>query len=530
MFGKEKRQQIERLRQKFGKKPDQREVNYDDVSIYFNITKNDSEENIVDDVTWNDLEMDAVFERMNYTNCYIGEQKLYKQLHCLQQENLEDRALDGLVQYFSEHEEERLEMAYELRSIGKRHESYHLPKFLFHAEAMAVGQVWIFRVLQVLLFGSLFLGILYHSNLCYGIALCTAMINLGIYALNKITYESLLFSLLNTKYMVSFAKKVSKKEKYRQHLGADRVDTAIKELNQLTYMIGNYQYKKRYMWTAEILDLVRDYLIGMTLWDLTAFRRITKIIHGKLGYLLELYEYIGQIDLAISIVSFRASLPFYCEPKWTEQKELKMKKLYHPLVDQPVSNDLMLERHCMITGSNASGKSTFIKAVAVNAILAQSIHTCMAEAYRMPVMRVMTSMTVRDDILSGESYYMRELNYLKRMVDVVSSDRVTLCIIDEILRGTNTQERLAASEAALNYLAEKNCIVIVATHDMELAESLEGRYHCMHFGNYFEDGKIVFDYKIKNGYSRAQNAIKLLEVMGFPKSIVERAECCKKEK
>ncbi|MGN0485004.1 MAG: hypothetical protein ACI4HI_15785, partial [Lachnospiraceae bacterium] len=304
----------------------------------------------------------------------------------------------------------------------------------------------------------------------------------------------------------------------------DQLDTAVKELHRLTHLIGTYQCKKRSMWTADVVDIFQDYVIGMTLWDLTVFKTITKIIHGKLEWLMVLYKAIGEIDMAISIASFRASLPYHCKPQWSDKTEIFMESIYHPLLDHPISNDLNLKEPCIITGSNASGKSTFIKSVAVNAILAQTICTCTAKRYRMPPMHVMTSMTIRDDILSGESFYIRELRYLKRIVDSVSSNQITLCIIDEILRGTNTKERLAASEAILRYLAKHHCIVIVATHDMELAKALEETYGCFHFCNYYEDGKIVFDYKIKRGYNQTQNAIKLLHVIGFPKTIVQMAE------
>ena len=133
-------------------------------------------------------------------------------------------------------------------------------------------------------------------------------------------------------------------------------------------------------------------------------------------------------------------------------------------------------------------------------------------------------MTVRDDILEGESYYIQELHYLKRVVEEVNKGRITLCIIDEILRGTNTQERLAASEAILTYIAERDCIVIAATHDMELAESMNDRYRCLHFCNYMQEGNIVFDFKIHEGKNETTNALKLLEYIGFPNEIVAMAQ------
>lgn len=126
----------------------------------------------------------------------------------------------------------------------------------------------------------------------------------------------------------------------------------------------------------------------------------------------------------------------------------------------------------MIRCSNASGKSTFIKSLAINALLAQSIYTCMAKKMVIPRVTIITSMAVRDEVLSGESYYIKEIKYMKRIIQALNEKKPVFCVIDEILRGTNTEERIAASAAILEYLYEKNCIAVVATHDIELTRLL----------------------------------------------------------
>ena len=134
----------------------------------------------------------------------------------------------------------------------------------------------------------------------------------------------------------------------------------------------------------------------------------------------------------------------------------------------------------------------------------------------------MTSLAVRDDIVSGESYYIRELRYLRRMTDAAQSGMPALCMIDEILRGTNTKERLAASEAVLRYLNRKN--ILVATHDTELAEKLSGEYDSYYFISEIKEENLCFDYKIHKGVGHSQNAIRLLDYFQFPEEIVSAAE------
>lgn len=314
-----------------------------------------------------------------------------------------------------------------------------------------------------------------------------------------------------------------KKPEYKELFYKKDLAEAIGSLEKLMHLIGDFQMKKSAVWTGEVMDIARDYLIGATLWDITVFGNIMKLISGKYEALLTVYEFVGEIDMEISVASFRQSLPCYCRPKFTDEKQLTMIKLYHPLLIDPVSNDWIFRKNCLITGANASGKSTFIKAVAVNVILAQSIYTCMAESFCLAPFLVLTSMAVRDDILAGESYYIREANNLKRIVDAAKEGKMALCLMDEILRGTNTQERLAASRAVLKFLTGKNCLIAAATHDLELADMLREEYQCYHFETAMGEHDILFDYKIRTGPGNSRNAVRLLRSLSFPEEIVAMA-------
>ena len=133
-------------------------------------------------------------------------------------------------------------------------------------------------------------------------------------------------------------------------------------------------------------------------------------------------------------------------------------------------------------------------------------------------------MALRDNLKSGESYYIAEIKSLKRIIDSLNSNIPCLCLIDEVLRGTNTIERIAASSQLLYYLSRENCITVAATHDLELSIILKNYYDNYHFQEYVTDNDIVFDYKIYPDRSRSRNAIKLLKLMGYKDDIVEDAE------
>jgi DNA mismatch repair ATPase MutS len=133
-------------------------------------------------------------------------------------------------------------------------------------------------------------------------------------------------------------------------------------------------------------------------------------------------------------------------------------------------------------------------------------------------------MALRDNLLSKESYYIVEIKSLKRILDRVNNEVPTLCFIDEVLRGTNTLERIAASSRILSSLSKKNTLVFAATHDIELTQILENEYSNYHFQERIEDNEILFDYKLYKGKAISKNAIKLLNMMGYPKEIIVSAE------
>jgi DNA mismatch repair ATPase MutS len=245
--------------------------------------------------------------------------------------------------------------------------------------------------------------------------------------------------------------------------------------------------------------------------------------------LIEIYDALGLLDSLISIASFRESVPFYCAPELNKprtdpHRHLDFDGLCHPLIRDAVPNSLKTDRPVLVTGSNASGKSTFLKTVAINAILAQTFNTCLAHRYSSSFFAIITSMAVRDNITNGESYFIAEIKSLKRILDYRNEEIPCLCLIDEVLRGTNTVERIASSSQLLLQLAAQDCLSIAATHDLELTFILESCYRNVHFEEAITDSGIFFDYLLRDGRANSRNAIKLLRLMGYGEAIVKQAE------
>ena len=177
----------------------------------------------------------------------------------------------------------------------------------------------------------------------------------------------------------------------------------------------------------------------------------------------------------------------------------------------------------LVTGSNMSGKSTLLRAIGANVILAGAGGPVCAEAMALPVADLRTSMRIRDSLEEGISYFMAELRRLKAVCDAASaaSERPVLYLLDEILQGTNTAERQIAARRILHHLLDQHAIGAVTTHDLTLAdaEDLQNRAVLVHFRESVEtpeDGPpITFDYRLRPGLATSTNALRLMEIMGL---------------
>ena len=162
--------------------------------------------------------------------------------------------------------------------------------------------------------------------------------------------------------------------------------------------------------------------------------------------------------------------------------------------------------------------------VAVQAILAQTVYTCLAKEYEADTFVIASSMSLRDNLECGESYYIVEIKSIKRILDLTSQETYpVLCFVDEVLRGTNTVERIAASTEILNSLAKNNVLCFAATHDIELTELLKNSFDNYHFEEKIQDGDILFNYELQKGKATTRNAIQLLRIMGYETQIIESA-------
>ena len=268
----------------------------------------------------------------------------------------------------------------------------------------------------------------------------------------------------------------------------------------------------------------------LTLWDVHILVRMErwKEIHGR--NLRGWMEALGRVD-ALSALAGLA----HCHPDWvfpevgrTDPKILDAEQLGHPLLnpETAVRNDVEVGPPgslLLVTGSNMSGKSTLLRALGANVVLAGAGGPVCAASMRLPTVDLRTSMRIRDSLEEGISYFMAELQRLKSVAEAAGAARdvPVLYLLDEILQGTNTAERQIAARRILRHLLDQETIGAVTTHDLTLADApdLRERAVFVHFGESLEvragGPPIAFDYRLRPGIATSTNALRLMEIMGF---------------
>lgn len=508
------RKRKERLESQFGKRPEPvQEISQ--IAVYWKKRlKYDAPKHYIDGMTWDDLDMDKLFLRMDACQTGIGASQLYALLHepCFGGDLLAKR--EALMTMLSDDPAMRLKLQILLAKMGRP--SHHtLASFCYEISEKRVKRPWIFIVLSLL--PLLFVGVIFINAYVGVTLLVLSLITNGVVYYRK--FRDIETELEGVKHFSSLlwcAGKIVESHALDSHPIGKEIADGFAQFKHLSGKLSGLTKEK-----VSDLDFLMEYLRIITLYNVRDYNRVIKALDENTQGFRSLYKSLGELDAMIAVLSFRKSMAYYCQPEFIAASRMDMESLYHPLIEKPIDNTLSLARGCLISGSNASGKSTFIKAMAVSAILAQTVNTCFARRFAMRPALVMTSMAVRDNVTAGESYFVTEIKSLRRILD---KNIFVICFIDEILKGTNTAERIAASAATLKYMSGREGLCVAATHDIELTRMLKDGYDNYHFEEAVTEDGIVFDYKIKPEATRTRNAIKLLEFMGFDERITADAQ------
>ena len=494
---------------------------YESISHFFKNTLKDGED-YIDDITWNDLDMDKIFMMIDNTHSSVGRDVLYKLLRKPVTDKAELEKREQLIEYFDTHEKEhtRIMMYFAEMGFVRKISISDYMKNLFELKAGS-------NVFHYMMWVCIIIAVLYTFFVepITGVMLIIAACGMSIITYYKLKsrIDSYFECVRQIVTMVDAAKKIKALNIDELSEYNDFFDETIHRFAGI--MHGSFVVTSTKQNNGSIGDVIMEYVKMFTHIDLIKFNSILKNFNRNYEHVTKMMDTLGYIEAMISVASFRHLLPYMCTPEFTDGGRMKIKDVYHLALNSPVANSLDESKPVLITGSNASGKSTFLKSVAINALLAQTVNTCPAEEYSAPFYRIYSSMALADNIEAGESYYIVEIKSLKRIVDAAGKPGAKiLCFIDEVLRGTNTVERIAASSEILKNLASNGVMCFAATHDIELTHILEDYYSNYHFTEEVEDDNVVFSYVLQNGRATSRNAIKLLKIIGYDNAIIDNSK------
>ena len=242
---------------------------------------------------------------------------------------------------------------------------------------------------------------------------------------------------------------------------------------------------------------------------------------------------VGEMEVLAALSGYAFEHPAYAWPEFDNERPcFQAEALVHPLLPESkaVGNDLNLcdgLQLIVLSGPNMSGKSTFVRGIGVNAVLAQCGAPVRAKRLRMSRLAVGASICVLDSLQGGVSRFYSEIKRLKLISDTAEGPIPVLFLLDELLSGTNSHDRLAGTRLVVKALMHRGAIGLVTTHDLALAEipeNMNGSAANFHFEDHLENGELAFDFKLKPGIVQTSNALKLMQAIGLvtAQSVVER--------
>jgi len=307
-----------------------------------------------------------------------------------------------------------------------------------------------------------------------------------------------------SEYLVNLQQKLFFQEKSASSITAE-----------LQKILNEFDYRQNF--------ILAIFLNSVLLWDIRCLIKLNDWQNKYSANLISWFDVIAEIDALNSFGNCNYNHPSWTTPVIsTEEFVLDAKNCGHPLIDEKkcINNDFNVsktEQIAIITGANMAGKSTFLRTIGINLILAATGTNICAESFKFCPIRVFTSMRTSDNLMNDESYFYAELLRLQSMLSIIRNGEQLFVILDEMLKGTNSVDKLNGSKELINQLVTLNVHGIVATHDLGLTE-LVLKYRTIKnqcFEVQLHQDELLFDYKLISGITQTMNATYLMRKMGI---------------
>ncbi len=520
MILKRNKRDIQRLLDSFGKLKDD-SFNFELIEKYYRRKDNSDAFQILSDKTCNDLDFQALFMFLDRTSSKIGQQFIYNKLRIISDNFEKNEMNEELIQKLTDELNLRINIQRQLEKLNKD-DTYYITS-LFQDEHLKPPK-WFF-IVRLLSFTSLLSLIMLPFNpQVIFVLLGVFVINIGIHYWNKKNLYQYLGSIPQLLRLNNVAREIYKNDLFK-NINPSLPDS-LRIIDKVRNRMSFFKLEAKMQGDLEalfwaILELFKTLFL---LEPLLLFG-VLKQLDTKRKEIEDIFLFVGQVDSLISIASLRKGLEKYCIPEIIEnQKKINAKEVYHPLINDCIKNSIDVDKKSiLLTGSNMSGKTTFIRTIGINVITGLTLNTCFAEKFSLPSIRVYSAIRISDDLMNDKSYYFEEVLTIKEMIDRSRNGKPNLYLLDEIFKGTNTVERISAGKAVLSSLTHDDNIVFVSTHDIELADLLKDEYELYHFSEIVDKKTVDFDYKLKVGKLKHRNAIKILQINDYPENIITEA-------
>ncbi|UAB85456.1 DNA mismatch repair protein MutS [Zunongwangia sp. SCSIO 43204] len=514
---------VEQLKDNWAKAKTEK-FNFDQIKSFYAAQLQISDFHQINDQTAKDLDFSALFRFLDRTTSKPGQQYFYNHLRNINTENQLKR-FSTFSDTFLEAENERLKIQSQLSKLN-HYNAYDFVR-LITDEPMKRPKwiVWVYNLSFLSIF-SLIGGFFYP--VLFLIMLPVFMTNMVLHYRNKNNLNYYLNAVHQLSIAIKAGDKISNFGNIRTYFEDLSFLGSVRKIQFKTSLIGfenkmNDEFAFFGWFFFEVLKITFNI-------EILLFFNFLENIQHKRNDIEKLFRFLGEIDSAIAVASIKTEYQDrICQPHFSNKKEIRFSEIRHPLIKDCITNYLELSQKSMLlTGSNMSGKSTFIRTVAINTLLAQTLNICFAEDFTAPFLKLYSSIRITDNLTENTSYYLEEVLQIKKLLDFSKEDTPKLFILDEIFKGTNTEERMAAGKSILSYLNTAQNIVMVSTHDIELTEMLtQNVFELYHFSESIQNQELNFDHKLKEGPLKTKNAIKILALYDFPEQVITEAEMLK---
>jgi hypothetical protein len=517
---------LNQFRKQWGN-PAKAERNYNKIKdTYYSLNLQNKGCSHLDDQTWSDLLMNDIYSEIDRTQTSCGQALLYNILRNPIVEPSKWEQRKKAIHAFHKDTEFREKLQMILHKLGKQNKE-QVEKLLTD-DLPLVPKFWmLLEIVPYISLASIIAAFLLFSQHRPEIFLAPFSLIFIISITNGIIRHKLKRGIMAYSASIGYLSRIIYAARSIKQLSATGLEIQLKKLSS-AYETCKVINNKAYALNLERVDPfgLYSYVNILFLIDVRMFFRVIGDICKFKNDLITLYSAIGELDALCSIASFQDGYADITEPVFINKSLiLEADNIVHPLIDNAVANSIWLnEKGALITGSNMSGKSTFLRTIGVNVVLAQSICTAFASRYKSAFFQVSTSISQSDNLLGGKSYFLAEAETLLRMLNRIRPDLPSICIIDEIFRGTNSIERIAAASQLLKHMSGLNALTIVATHDIELTDMVKGEYDVYYFDEDVGTEGLIFDYHLRKGIAPTRNAVKILDYLGYPKEIVENSK------